>query len=75
MANMSYCRFENTSGDLQDCLEALQEDKLTKDSSRSEIRAAEDIYEIAREYIREYEDWLYRDNEDEDDGELEGDEE
>ena len=24
MANMSYCRFENTLGDLQDCQEALE---------------------------------------------------
>lgn len=25
MANMSYCRWENTSGDLADCLGALEE--------------------------------------------------
>jgi hypothetical protein len=25
MANMSYCRFENTLGDLGDCFNALQE--------------------------------------------------
>ena len=25
MANMSYCRFENTYGDLQDCYDALIE--------------------------------------------------
>ena len=25
MANMSYCRFENTLGDLRDCLYAVQE--------------------------------------------------
>ena len=25
MANMSYCRFENTYGDLKDCAEALEE--------------------------------------------------
>lgn len=24
MANMSYCRFENTARDLRDCLEALE---------------------------------------------------
>lgn len=24
MANMSYCRFNNTVGDLQDCIETLQ---------------------------------------------------
>ena len=25
MANMSYCRFENTASDLDDCLSAMQE--------------------------------------------------
>lgn len=25
MSNMSYCRFENTYGDLKDCVEALEE--------------------------------------------------
>lgn len=25
MSNMSYCRFENTSGDLQDCINAVGE--------------------------------------------------
>jgi hypothetical protein len=25
MSNMSYCRFENTSNDLRDCVSALQE--------------------------------------------------
>lgn len=25
MSNMSYCRFENTSADLEDCIEAIQE--------------------------------------------------
>ena len=25
MANMSYCRFQNTSGDLRDCVNALEE--------------------------------------------------
>ena len=25
MSNMSYCRFENTSNDLQDCIDAIEE--------------------------------------------------
>jgi len=29
MANMSYCRFQNTLLDLEDCLEALQEEMKT----------------------------------------------
>lgn len=32
MSNMSYCRFENTYGDLQDCLEALLNDEELSES-------------------------------------------
>ena len=28
MGNMSYCRFKNTSMDLQDCLEAIKNNEL-----------------------------------------------
>ena len=35
MANMSYCRFENTLTDLQDCYEHMEDDDL----SESEIKA------------------------------------
>ena len=28
MANMSYCRFENTSADLEDCYDAIENDEL-----------------------------------------------
>ena len=28
MANMSYCRFENTTRDLNDCVDALQNDSV-----------------------------------------------
>lgn len=35
MANMSYCRFNNTKMDLDDCLEALREgETLSKDEFR-----------------------------------------
>lgn len=41
MANMSYCRFENTLGDLEDCLIALRnEDEL----SDFEARAAKKMF-------------------------------
>lgn len=44
MSNMSYCRFENTLTDLQDCEEALQEL-----SSLAELNESESIY--AKEFI------------------------
>ena len=37
MANMSYCRFRNTSGDLTDCLDTIREGDSTL--SESEARA------------------------------------
>jgi len=30
MSNMSYCRFENTSRDLDDCIEAIQEGEINE---------------------------------------------
>ncbi|MFA5559238.1 MAG: hypothetical protein WDA59_07295 [Methanofastidiosum sp.] len=38
MANMSYCRFQNTVTDLMDCLEALNEQEI---ASEEEQRAAD----------------------------------
>jgi len=34
MANMSYCRFENTLIDLQDCLDALNDRNISNDRER-----------------------------------------
>ena len=52
MGNMSYCRFENTSRDLQDCIEAIQDHyKQCTDLSRYELRALSDLLEQAEEII------------------------
>lgn len=52
MANMSYCRFQNTLTDLYDCQEAL-EDFINNDenviSSDEERRKAKDLIEVCRE--------------------------
>ena len=53
MANMSYCRFENTANDLRDCVRALEEGDLP--TSGYEKDAADQIYKLAAQYIREYE--------------------
>lgn len=39
MANMSYCRFQNTVNDLRDCYEALGEKDISE-LSTEELRAA-----------------------------------
>lgn len=36
MANMGYCRFQNTRSDMEDCLDALREGKrLSSDEARA----------------------------------------
>ena len=57
MANMSYCRFENTANDLQDCIYAIQDNEIN-DMSTYEIRGAKDLIELARDFINNYEDAL-----------------
>ena len=52
MGNMSYCRFENTSKALQDCIEAIQNHyEECTDLSRYELRALSDLLEQAEEII------------------------
>ena len=48
MPNMSYCRFENTVNDMQDCIYAI-EDGDTSELSSSEVRALDEFLDLARE--------------------------
>lgn len=51
MANMSYCRMENTAHDLEDCVNAIENGEYTPgEMSRSEMRGLREIVELA-EYI------------------------
>mgnify|MGYP003128438034 FL=1 len=65
MSNMSYCRFENTSRDLQDCLDALEElinnngvDEYGEKLSKTEYYAMLEIAEIAENYLNLHEDFI-----------------
>lgn len=55
MSNMSYCRFENTVPDMQDCVDALDdgfndlEAIMRRASSWQEARAMKRFIEICRE--------------------------
>lgn len=61
MANMSYCRFENTFADLADCVMALEEmvneghfnlsqsEKEYANRMRAQCREYLDIYEVLKE--------------------------
>ena len=57
MANMSYCRFENTQRDLIDCKDALWETGI-EDLSDSEKRYAEHLIKLCREIADDFEELL-----------------
>lgn len=48
MANMSYCRFNNTLNDLEDCKEALENREI---ESESEKRKAKALIELCQEIV------------------------
>ena len=51
MGNMSYCRFQNTLGDLRDCKEAMDDgDELSADEAKAKKALIELCADIAREY-------------------------
>jgi len=52
MSNMSYCRFQNTLGDLRDCQENLGDEELSKE----EERARERLIEVCKKIVDEVED-------------------
>lgn len=50
MANMSYCRFRNTRIDLEDCLDALREEKRL---SYEEARAGRNLFDDILSFCKE----------------------
>ena len=62
MGNMSYCRFENTSNDMADCIDALEEidwnfDKLLESaSSKFEKHGMKEFVEQCRLVAEVFED-------------------
>lgn len=53
MSNMSYCRFENTAGDLADCWEHFDN---FEELSESEAKARKRIIKLACEIAESYSD-------------------
>lgn len=51
MSNMSYCRFTNTRSDLNDCLDAIREDKRLSDV---EAKAGRWMFDEFLSFCREY---------------------
>ena len=57
MANMSYCRFENTANDLQDCLDNLNsQDRDGEPLSKSETEYRKRLIELCQEVVDSAED-------------------
>jgi hypothetical protein len=54
--NMSYCRFENTSRDVEDCINAIELNEHL-DLSQSEISGFVDLIELARTLVEQFEDY------------------
>ena len=50
MPNMSYCRFENTVNDINDCLNAI-EDREVNDLSDYELRALKEFLELGKAIV------------------------
>lgn len=55
MANMSYCRFQNTLEDLRDCRDALNEmGDFEKELSEEEAKAAKRLLKMCRSLADDY---------------------
>lgn len=51
MSNMSYCRFENTARDLQDCLDAIENGEINDLSSGYEVDALEELLDLCKSVV------------------------
>jgi hypothetical protein len=51
VANMSYCMFQNTEGDLRDCVESLEEMEDFSNLSESEMKSAKRMRRLCSEFI------------------------
>ena len=51
MANMSYCRYENTARDLSDVVNALHDSDCDEALSTYEVRGLNEILDLANEII------------------------
>lgn len=65
MANMSYCRFENTFKDLQDCLEDLYYGDGFSELSKSEQKYRNKLIDLCKNISDEFEEEEIIEEEDE----------
>ena len=55
MGNMSYCRFQNTLGDLRDCYDNIDDDDLSEDEEKAKKRLISVCCDIAADHSDELE--------------------
>ena len=55
MANMSYCMFENTSNDLRQCVDAMEEayDMAELDLSRTELSSMKYMRQLCERFLEQ----------------------
>ncbi len=53
MGNMSYCRFQNTVGDLEDCYDNFDDDDLSEEEERARKRLLKICQNIVNDYGEE----------------------
>jgi ferredoxin len=70
MANMSYCRFENTLNDLEDCAEHLHEPE-----SKTEIACRDKMVETCRCIVDDWDESVEEDDDDDEDDDLDEEDE
>ena len=54
MGNMSYCRFENTARDLQDCVNAINKGEIVE-LNEYEVEGLRNILELCKEILDDQE--------------------
>ena len=56
MPNMSYCMFENTAGDLNQCVSSMYEAGTLEDLDMNsyEKEGIQDLYRLCKTFIQEY---------------------
>lgn len=56
MPNMSYCMFENTAGDMCQCIEAMYEAGTLEDLDMNsyEKEGIQDLYRLCKTFIQEF---------------------
>ena len=52
MPNMSYCRYENTSLDMQDVVDTLFDTVVDVDLSHSELRGLDALLDLAKDLVK-----------------------